>query len=437
MPQRVSFATTQWKDKPNKPSCYTQTQWDARNSSKFNGMPFASPFAIEPDTNGKFKTYTKTNVDKYVADLGAIQCTSQYGGCRWDIGNQVAQLKLEPVDVTIPCEQFEMKVWDGATYFDMSQTQRTISWTNRMGQSRSGLFGIEPSKLKSASSDYFLPVCGPGTHIQEITRQQAVDLVWRIATLDLDASGFLWEYDINGSSPVSCYDNDTGTVTKITLDLKESVKVQTNNKNKNPSHPTPQEESNLVNLKWEKQPIVGFQSSDSCFAQVGSYSSTCTPKGGDGNVTVNAQVITSGDYTCGWASAYASGAINITTKENIQREKILYFVKDPNGVEKIYLDILGLINLQIAAGAAPYETLNVSNVNVSFLGKTFTVPVRAFTGTDTIDRYGTAGMKVTRTRNFTPGTITLTPKKYYPYANSKGEAVYDVDSGSQLKDPLS
>lgn len=40
MGQKIAFATTNWKDKPNKPVNMTQAEWDARESSKFNGFPF-------------------------------------------------------------------------------------------------------------------------------------------------------------------------------------------------------------------------------------------------------------------------------------------------------------------------------------------------------------------------------------------------------------
>jgi hypothetical protein len=40
---RVSFATTNWKDRPNKPENTPQSEWDAYNSSKFNGFPFPTP----------------------------------------------------------------------------------------------------------------------------------------------------------------------------------------------------------------------------------------------------------------------------------------------------------------------------------------------------------------------------------------------------------
>ena len=40
MGQKVAFATTNWENKPNKPTGMTQAEWDAYSSSKFNGFPF-------------------------------------------------------------------------------------------------------------------------------------------------------------------------------------------------------------------------------------------------------------------------------------------------------------------------------------------------------------------------------------------------------------
>jgi hypothetical protein len=48
MGQKVSFATTNWKDRPNKPNNpadLTQAEWDAQGSSKFSGFPFPVFFA--------------------------------------------------------------------------------------------------------------------------------------------------------------------------------------------------------------------------------------------------------------------------------------------------------------------------------------------------------------------------------------------------------
>lgn len=49
MGEKISFATTNWKDKPGKPPGVTQAEWDAYNSSKFNGFPFAT---VEKDEEG-------------------------------------------------------------------------------------------------------------------------------------------------------------------------------------------------------------------------------------------------------------------------------------------------------------------------------------------------------------------------------------------------
>jgi hypothetical protein len=45
MGQKVSFATVNWKDRPNKPANVSQTEWDAEDSSCFSGFPFPVYFA--------------------------------------------------------------------------------------------------------------------------------------------------------------------------------------------------------------------------------------------------------------------------------------------------------------------------------------------------------------------------------------------------------
>ena len=71
MGERIYFATSNWKDKPSKPSCYSQGEWDARNSSKFNGVPFAGGFAVDPE-NPTVWAYDATEYNNYKNALLAI-----------------------------------------------------------------------------------------------------------------------------------------------------------------------------------------------------------------------------------------------------------------------------------------------------------------------------------------------------------------------------
>ena len=57
MPKKVSFATTNWKDKSNKPSNMTQAEWDAWNSSKFSGFPF--PVNEKDEEGNSFSQWDK------------------------------------------------------------------------------------------------------------------------------------------------------------------------------------------------------------------------------------------------------------------------------------------------------------------------------------------------------------------------------------------
>jgi hypothetical protein len=178
----------------------------------------------------------------------------------------------------------------------------------------------------------------------------------------------------------------------------------------------------------------------------GGYSYPCTPAGGDGNVTVSASVSPT-NYKCGNISMSASGSINITLSSSIQRDKIIYFITDQSGNEKIYLDISKMINISLATGYSSYY-IDAGNViapftaYISFLGKTFNIGIQGpQNGSSTVYHdnrfWGNNGKTASLNRSFTAGTVTITGKKYYPYANSKGEAVYNVDTGAELKDPLS
>jgi hypothetical protein len=57
MPDKVAFATSNWKDRPNKPEEFSQAEWDAYNSSKFNGFPF--PTIEKAQDNQPFEQWDK------------------------------------------------------------------------------------------------------------------------------------------------------------------------------------------------------------------------------------------------------------------------------------------------------------------------------------------------------------------------------------------
>jgi hypothetical protein len=465
MPERISFATTQWKDKSDKPSCYTQAQWDARNSSKFNGAPFASAFAVDPSVK-TLKAIDLSSANAYISAFNSMptSCTPncpeegrEYSQCSRKLGDDLDALpEIKLKDITLNCQDYDMKVWDGSTYYELNGApdNRTYSWTScgSKYQSYSLTPAIQNFKYPSSRSDVYIPVCGPGTHIQEITRQQMVDLVWRIATFDLTASSFSANFSLDSQDSFTCFSSGSGgTITRTA-----KAEIKSSEKTKNPTHPTPQAESNLVSLKWQKNPLVGYISKgNSSTSNFGSYSYSYQNVGGDGNIKTST---TSSEYKCssGLVSTSISASIDISIREDFLREKFIYFVTDSNsGQEKIYLDISQLIKIQCdwngynsggfgtgGGRAVAYSyTLDAANqaapfsVAVNFLGKVFTLGIngRKNGSTTNQDRVGST----TQTTQFSGGSIEITGKKYYPYANSEGEAVYNVDDGSQLKDPLS
>ena len=58
MGEKVSFATTNWENKPDKPNSVSQAEWDAWNSSKFSGFPF--PIYEKDQEGNSFSNWDKT-----------------------------------------------------------------------------------------------------------------------------------------------------------------------------------------------------------------------------------------------------------------------------------------------------------------------------------------------------------------------------------------
>jgi hypothetical protein len=450
MGERVWFATSNWKDKPNKPSCYTQAEWDARNSSKFNGAPFAGNFAFDP-TKTTVKGLSQADFDAY---KNAVQAISQ-PGCPF-IGSQlmIAQQnlpKLKETDIPVTCQDAEMKVWDGSTYYDRSGAIKTFTWTTcNSGKSRSMTIGVEDFKAPSASTKAYIPVCGPGTHIKEITKDELMKIVWRVAEFDLDASGFSakvdkeWSMNLSSSNPYNNCDTQYWA--------KSSCTVTTSNKNLDPSSSSLGKESDIVKSKWAACPERGYTGKDSMSVSSVGTIYTDGPYGtGNGNVTVSAS-LPSTAYKCGNIAMVGSGEVKISIKPFADRQQYIYFVPDSaSGVEKIYFDPTGLFNFSIVCNGANYylDPTNQSarfTLTLNLLGKNYTLKVSGPpNGSSQIPLtlgaggggWGFGNQFGTQAIAFTSGTVTISPKKYYPYANSKGEAVYDEDTGAQLKDPLS
>ena len=57
MPDKVALVTSDWKNKSDKPDEFSQAEWDAYNSSKFNGFPF--PTIEKAQDNNPFESWDK------------------------------------------------------------------------------------------------------------------------------------------------------------------------------------------------------------------------------------------------------------------------------------------------------------------------------------------------------------------------------------------
>lgn len=467
MGERVWFATSNWKDKTSKPSCYTQAQWDARNSSKFNGVPFAGAFALDPSTT-KLKATSQADLAAYKNALAQITvpgCSqaeycptksgppSGYSSRMAYLNQKISELpEIKETDVNISCQDLDMTIWDGSTYYDLSGTTKTWSWNSCCANKpRTLTSGYSSFKAPSKRADVYIPVCGPGTHIQEITKDELMKIVWQVAEFDIQASGFSAHVKNSFSGSGSCGGLGSGSAGSTTSFSRiMECTVTTSNKNLNPSSSSLGKESDIVRLSWAACPKRGYTGNDSRSVSGNGYGNQTYyyedgPSGtGNGNVTVGA-TISPQNYQCGTLNASASGSIDVTIKPFTNRQQFIYFVTS-GGVEKIYFDPTGLFNFSIVSNGLSYY-LNPSNkvapfsLTLNFLGKTFTLGVDGPpNGTSPLQTGGGPmgnGGSGTQTRNFASGSINITGKKYYPYANSKGEAVYNEDTGAQLKDPLS
>jgi hypothetical protein len=455
MGERVWFATSNWKDKPNKPSCYTQAQWDARNSSKFNGVPFAGGFAVTDAqvSSLKVKGYKQSDIDAYKAAIEAISvadcedaewCPTKKiqpaAGTRMNLLNAaVGAVPLpQEIDVDLTCQDIDMTVWDGSTYFEDKRFEKTWEWTSCCsGKPRSYTAGFGSNiKKPSKRSDVYVPVCGPGTHIQEITKDELMKIVWQVSQFDLNASGFKAEVKTTTTYSGSCVSGDSGSSSTVT----------TSNKNLDPSISSPGKESNIVSLNWDACKQMGYTGQDSMGAASQNDGSFYTdgPYGtGNGNITVSANATVS--YKCGHFSTYVtgSGRIDITINPFSDRNKYIYFVTDPTSdAEKIYFDPTGLFTFTMVSNGYTYnlnptESGSPHSLTLNLFGKNYTLKVGGIANGTYNSLLNNPPRSTSTQTSFTGGTITITGKKYYPYANSNGEAIYDEDTGAQLKDPLS
>lgn len=137
MADSVHFGTVEWKDKPDKPEDLTQEQWDAKESSGFNGFPF--PFVYR----------SKPLVGFHDETMGT--------------SHTLIELDEDPV---------EPEIWDGATYYTYSYEHYEEGGTATI-----------TVNYQSSKAESLCPVVGPGTPYQEVSLDFLVKLFWRVKRL--------------------------------------------------------------------------------------------------------------------------------------------------------------------------------------------------------------------------------------------------------------
>lgn len=199
MGDKVWFATVDWNgyelaDNPI-PSCYKNSEWNAKNSSPFTGFPFPGVFGSVYEFD----------------DLAQAQCPyySYWGGFYQgseDILWRVANGSFKKVEKqNVKCKDDEMKVWDG-TYFEKKDTKKTTCTVDNFGTGggewANASFDVEISydiKYPSAKKDLITPVCGSGTPIIKMKRQTLAEWIWRIKYLDIESCDISWNESLTWS----------------------------------------------------------------------------------------------------------------------------------------------------------------------------------------------------------------------------------------------
>lgn len=562
MGERVWFATSNWKDKPSKPSCYTQAQWDARNSSKFNGAPFPSEFGYA--TSGTYLNLSyqqvaafdsaKTQSEKYYTSstapsinfpdatfLNSIKSqlesipTPQGDSADCSTGQPLDYTRSDRIKIeinkvicsnppsasnsTLACDEIDLKLWDGSTYFDTGAVtvNKNWSWTTQgwgcysTKNNSAKLTGDLQYKIPSSSSTKPLQVCGPGTPIIEISKDTAMQLIWRAKNIDIESANISsssdYTRDINytidvskigviGGSMVAGCKYASGTVT-----TKQSLGYNVKTKNINDTQPSSSlTEKDIISLNWAPSAQNGFKGSESK-AGCGGDTSSNSPDDPNINISHDGQVNGfQGSVDPNWTgptpdcsrpylkcddiTLYGamipgiSGGYNITIKPFDKRQKAFYFIGD-----KIYFDIRTLIEFNVGGYIIGYKNAKIktlqtryeytSDISINLFGQNYNIPIMkpvdklklefdhvgynlggsfnlysnpltpigCFDNSVTVLTTTIGGLtpSVNTSTNMgnLQGSFTIKGVKYYKYATSKGEDVYDEATGNQLKDPLS
>lgn len=407
MGERIWFATSNWSGAPNKPSCYSQAQWDARNSSKFNGLPFATlPVSGYTDWNALGENaFEKLKQNIQSIPVQCIDGSNNYwGGCSRGqyIFNEISKYSnlyanedyaLAVNMKELPCDKQDYKIWDGSTFYSVNkEIDKNWSWTvdtwseNTINRSVTYYANLQ-IKVPSNSTSYITPVCGPGTHIVEISKDLAMNLVWRAKELEIDTASinFTSNIESSGSAFYQCWDSATNKSIPINLtcSMKASQALQTTSKKIGSSSSSTLKESDILSLKWDKSSDASYTydstkvTSDPpiCLACSCYDDSSNSPNTGGTCTYTDSNIKSTIQYTVtncqeiincksnflgnnNWQNSYLtnvaagpsfppSNDFNISLQEFKNRQYAIITTQDNSGNIKYFLDVKKLLNFSV------------------------------------------------------------------------------------------
>ena len=476
MGKRILFATTNWTDAPNKPSCFSQVEWDAMRSSKFNGLPFANHVVTTYSDYSAFGDLFQT----FKAEIQAIQPDDIYIPNKGRlISDQVEALAGGLINAAqsqisdLSCENIPWQIWDGSTYYTKEDTfEHSWNWPNHTedGTTHDGTYEASYEiRIPSNSSTEITPVVGFGTDFPEMSKEAAMALIWRVKIPRIAADGGVnYTLDIVVGSEVSYKQAGTATCTAQLAKSFQNNTLMHANENATSQN----QEEHILNNQWPESngdfvTETPMDVSCGCICDGASGSDVCSDILTDGNVSIS----TGDTTTCDLISPYEenteqywyaiSAGMGVHTSADIDmrintsnRSSLIVTVKSGDLV-RYFLNVKGLLGVNFSSyrlgaslvllkipksiqgpkqGAGEFIKSDggIQYLSLDLFGvETVEIPFRK------IDYTGMMGTTSFSHNTTLTGILKIEGLEWYEYGNSQGDPVYNSSTGEELVDLLS
>jgi len=486
MGKKVSFATTNWKDKPNKPTSMTQAEWDAMNSSKFNGLPFPTPsekifndiYKRTPGQGGvivskawasayywRTKGWKVSDININLSLNGSMQCSinqaSYNNGFTWDLDkNGSATINGSwHVGLTQP-EAGESSGLVTEVFFDPDGAGETSLATRKVLHPGPFYFnvgksinGIDPDDSNLSSNNINLnevsPILSNTSYSSVFTSSYPEAEDETITGFENSNMGANLKFSIGFTYPFSHYGASDifYTLTEATANPDEDPRYIWNYEKDEALVANLEfftidgEGENSENLLFFPKGRVYFGSYfgfDASFDYVLDDAINLTYHTGLYNPTVP-EIGQGEGYTenvfATWTTTHTKVGDYIYKIQGFDDVKIpIYAISDGLGhaVDTACPDDINYTNPDTGATFDLTYTCN-NNPSIFKVNKSYTVSASE-SGENYMETYsGSASLDAQLSVQF---EITVSPREYFEYDDGNGNPIYDKDTGAILRDPV-